>query len=472
MRFAILSDDYPSFRRPMAISLSKMFTSLGQESVIFYEGTEVLGRIEPSRPVDRMKSHIKTIINFAWREKYPSEYPSVRSLAVLKSKLRAFDAVFICAHMPSTLSKNSYQGVDSLKASLKILWATRVAWCDRVRFEPYFGGFSGFGRFDYYVVVSDISEHPIKKDIDWPVSVIGGDFSDAELYPEQTEFRALIDFERDDHIAERKIQVKTLEKLNIPYTVLSGTYSHRALYTIYRKHSVYFLAHRESFGLPIVELQHCGSYIFAPYKNWAPSHYINKSPYIRGEGELSRNFVVYFNDAKILEEKLLEIRGHYSPKAVLDEFATQNPDLHKGNLANLAEVIAKIRAGRDDPPHCMPPKSMCRRSSHLPRPAGGAALGIAFRRAAERPRGSEARDRAALRRPVPRPGDTRRGRAPARSRLPAGRQSRAGGPDRAFPPLPRAQASCEAVGRAPSAGRPGIWHRDGLANGFLGGGDH
>jgi hypothetical protein len=81
--------------------------------------------------------------------------------------------------MPNTLSKKSYQGVDSLKASLKIpiinydlcFWATRGAWCDRVRSEPQFGGFSGFGRFDYYVVVSNISENPIKKDIDWPVSV-------------------------------------------------------------------------------------------------------------------------------------------------------------------------------------------------------------------------------------------------------------------------------------------------------------
>jgi len=325
MQVAILSDDYPSFHKPMAESLSKMLWRLGINNEIFFEGTSAL-----------ILDH-KTL-----------------KLDDLVKKLKKFDAFFICAHMPTSLAKNLYQGVDRLKALLPApvinydlcFLATRGIWIDRIRTESKYGGFAGFNRFDFYVVVSNISEFPIRQGVSWPVVVIGGDFRNDELYPDQDDFRALIDFERSEFNQERHVQLTVLQKLKIPYTVLSGSYSHKDIYSIYRKHSVYFLAHGESFGLPIVEAQNCGCCIFTPYKNWAPSHYINKSSYDRGEGDLNKNFVVYNNDPQKLEEELIEVRKIYSPDLVIREFESKNPDLRKGNLENLADVMTRIKLGK------------------------------------------------------------------------------------------------------------------------------
>jgi glycosyltransferase involved in cell wall biosynthesis len=326
MQVAILThDDYPSFHKPMAESLSKMLSVLGINNEIFFESTFALTLEHQSLKLDDLIENLKK-----------------------------FDAIFICAHMPGSLAKNEYQGVDRLKAVLSApiinydlcFWATRGSWIDRIRTESEYDGFAGFNRFDFYVVVSNISELPIKEGVSWPVVVIGGDFRNHELYPDQDDFRALMDFERSEFNQERHVQLKVLQKLKIPYTVLSCSYSHKDIYRIYRKHSVYFLAHRESFGLPIVEVQNCGCCIFTPYKNWAPSHYINKSPYDRGEGDLNKNFVVYNNDPQRLEQELIELRRIYSSDLVIREFESKNSDLRKGNLENLADVMTMIKLGK------------------------------------------------------------------------------------------------------------------------------
>jgi hypothetical protein len=320
MKIAILSDDQPSFRKPI------------------------------------LKNAIKLILNAISRKHYstkPLRAVAFRDLHQLAKKLSSFDAVIVCAHMPETLAKRSYKGIDILTRELPIpiinydlcFWATRGTWCQRVISEPEFGGFAGFDRFDYYIAVSNISEFPVQKNVNWPLAVVGGDFRSAELYPEQTDFRVLIDFERNDYLGERHIQIRTLEKLQIPYTVLSGTYSHSELYKIFRKHSVYFLAHRESFGLPIVELQLCGCYIFLPYTSWAPSHYIEKSPYAAGEGSLNKNFILYNNDTNTLEEKLGTIRNNYDPTDVIAEFSATQPRFLHGDIATLKNVVVQIASG-------------------------------------------------------------------------------------------------------------------------------
>jgi hypothetical protein len=190
-----------------------------------------------------------------------------------------------------------------------------------------------------------VSEIPVKK-ISWPISVIGGNFTNQYLKPKQKEFRALIDFKRNKYLAERKIQIKILKKLNIPFTILSKKYKHSEICKIYSEHSIYFLAHRESFGLPIVELQNCGCYIFTPYKRWAPSHYINKGIYSRGEGNLNSNFIIYNNDPLLLEKKIKEIKFSYSAKKVVNQFIKKNNNFHKGNKNALRTFIKKLKSNK------------------------------------------------------------------------------------------------------------------------------
>jgi hypothetical protein len=361
MRVAILGNDRPSFVKPMTSSLSKMLNKLNVENTVFYNGTDILNyqANEGSSPVQRyavisFQNMIKRALNIFLNQKYATNTLPEKSVYKLVKKLRGFDAVFVCAHMPITLAKKRYKGVDILKRELKVpiinydlcFWATQGNWCQTVNSDAGYGGFTGFGRFDYYIAVSNTSEWPIKRGVPWPVTVVGGDFRSEELYPEQEDFRALIDFERARHIPERTMQLEVLQKLGIEYTILSGVYSQSELYKIFRKHSVYFLAHRESFGMPIVELQNCGCYILTPYKSWAPSHFINKSPYERGEGRLSDNFVVYDNDAEILQAKLLQLKINYRPERVLAEFREKQPYVHSGDLDALASVIDKIKTHR------------------------------------------------------------------------------------------------------------------------------
>jgi hypothetical protein len=81
----------------------------------------------------------------------------------------------------------------------------------------------------------------------------------------------------------------------------------------------------------------------------APSHYIGKSPYEPGEGTLNRNFIVYDNDANILEEKLCRIRIDYDPDRVIAEFSTKHPELVRGDVGALASVIAEIASRKIGP---------------------------------------------------------------------------------------------------------------------------
>ena len=128
-------------------------------------------------------------------------------------------------------------------------------------------------------------------------SVIGLDLDDGSLRPTpKDDFLALIDFERPSEMKERATQIAALEETKTPYVVLNGRYSISEIRKIYRQCSLYFVAFRESFGLPICELQACGAYVFTPYADWCPSHWIKPDLSAPGPGLLSPNFVVYDGD--------------------------------------------------------------------------------------------------------------------------------------------------------------------------------
>ena len=351
MRIIILSDDTPTYLKPMALSLSNMFTKLGIYSEICYEGTRILNIENNYKLTDTIKNFKHKFINFFIKKKFKKQTrPTLQEFTSLCDRIKTFDAVFVCAHMPYNLQNNCYQGIDILRKKIKIpiinyeicfLWSTKPTWYKEVL---EISGFSGFGRFDHYVLVSQMSNLPIKEKSHWPLTVIGGDFRNEELFPEQKNFRALIDFDKNIKLEERKIQIKVLEELKIPYTILSGTHSHSELYKIFRKHSIYFLSMPENFGIPIVELQNCGCKIFTPYKYWAAAHYINKDPFENGDGDLNENFVVYSNDPLILKEKILNSKKNFSSKKVIKEFSNKNLDYYSGNLLNLKKVLDKIKS--------------------------------------------------------------------------------------------------------------------------------
>src|SRR5690606_5643723 len=101
----------------------------------------------------------------------------------------------------------------------------------------------------------------------------------------------------------------------------------------------------ESFGLPIVELQLCGCYIFTPYNEWCPAHFLDKSPFEEGVGKLGSNFMVYDNNKEILKKQLLHIKSNFDPNQVIERFKEEYPFYNKINLDQLNIFINKIKTG-------------------------------------------------------------------------------------------------------------------------------
>lgn len=178
-----------------------------------------------------------------------------------------------------------------------------------------------------------------------PISLVGCNMEDDTLYPEQTEFRALIDFERPNHMQERAIQIMALEKTNTPYTVLHGRYPMAEIRKIYRQSSIYFLAHLEAFGLPIAEVQACGGLVFTPYARWAWAHYHKEDLTIRGEGPLSENFRVYNNDLETLCRMIEEAKAQFNAQKNLEVFHREDGKFLTGNQAALNAFLEALNRG-------------------------------------------------------------------------------------------------------------------------------
>jgi len=362
MKIAIISDNRPSFRKPMGLSLSQMLVRIGVEPILFFDDDFddlYLPDFPINFPLIRAKNTVKKALNFFAKEKYRTI--NLNPTKHFLKRLKECSAILVVAHMPASLSKRHHWYIESIRDQISIpiinydlcFWSTKPPAHLAGLIDDPKRGFAGFNRFDWYIVVSNMGRFPQNEEVAWPVAVVGGDFTNKDLYPDQKNtFKVLVDFERSDHLSERALQLDVLNELKIPYTVLTGQYSHEEIYSIYREHSAYFLAHNESFGLPIVELQICGSYILTPYSIWATSHYINKAVSDPGEGGLSSNFVVYNNDRVTLKTELIRLRNEfYSSKEsysskVIETFSREHAHLRFGDSGKLKEVIEHIRVGK------------------------------------------------------------------------------------------------------------------------------
>lgn len=354
MKIAVLGNNRPSFVKPMSESFIRMCNDIDIECVFFQEGTDLLEKGSlpiKNRFTTKFKFFVKSILNNFKKDKY--EIPKFIDIESFSKELKKFDLIVVVAHLPSTLSGACFTGIESLRSLSKtpivnydlVSWTTRGPWIEKVKTNSLYGGFTGFTRFDWYFTLSNISEFPEKKNLNFPGTTIGGNFNAQYLFPNQNGFKILLDFKRDSNLIERGIQIKVLERLQITYTVLDGSFSHEELCSVIRTHSAVFLAHRESFGLPIIEAQLCGLKIITPYKYWAPSHYINKEVTESGQGDLSSNFIVYDNNEDILEKELIKLKAEFDANRNLEIFTKSQPHFHKGNLDALSEILKKFESG-------------------------------------------------------------------------------------------------------------------------------
>jgi glycosyltransferase involved in cell wall biosynthesis len=346
MKIAILANRARSFVRPMADGLKEMFDLIGVEASIFYQGLVDIANYSISNPTRSLKDQLIT------------PYRDLKYSRLL-NQLQNFDVIVVVGHAPNAFM-NHFLRDESLRRSLPhvpivlydlVYLPTRGLWGKYLKEGSVehgipTGGHYGLERYDYYLCASVVSESPMPAGTQ-PYSLIGLKLDRKTLFASQKpEFIALLDFERPDHQAERQIQIQALEATQTQYIELKGSYSLETIRELYRRCSIYLIAHRESFGLPICELQACGSYIFTPYSHWCPSHWLKADLSQAGAGDLPPNFVVYDNDLEKLTQAITHKKRIYKADLVRQNFQDHHPHLLHGDLDELQSFVERLKISK------------------------------------------------------------------------------------------------------------------------------
>ena len=355
MKIAILCNRENSYIKIMAEGLQRMLSEIREEGEVFYDGLAALEQLPPGfKQYIREPSHgsvAQKALKYVIKE-IPSLYSSLKNL-------RKFDAVVIVKSLPGAFSKSFFHdatlrhylpGIPIILYDLYYLPTRNLwgKWLKEGNRDWQIGESQNWGleRYDWYLCASVVSECPMPKGPQ-PYSLIGLNLSDGTLSPDpKEEFQALVDFEHTPDAYERAVQIVALKETRTKYVVLNGRYSIREIRQIYKNSSIYFLTMRESFGLPICKLQACGSYVFTPYAEWAPSHWLKKDVMQPGPGELPSNFVVYGNDKDLLIKEIKRIKAMYDPKEVVNNFHRNHRQYFYGDSGELKGFIQMIERGQ------------------------------------------------------------------------------------------------------------------------------
>lgn len=347
LKTAILTNRADSFYKPLAEGLSRMFAQIGVESYVLYDGLASLPKLR--MPEDRRISDWKERLRRTARE-----WDSRRSYRHLLDQLRTVDFVVMVGHVPTAYWEGLFDDkrfrrdvphlpivlYDLVYLPTRGLWPKSILECSSTYGTPK-GRHWGLNRYDYHLCVTEMSEWEVPSCAK-TFSQIGINLVDPSLVVEpKAELVALIDFERPDYLYERAIQVLACKEAGIRFKVLHGHYRSDAIRAIYRSASFYFVAHRESFGLPILEVQACGAVVLTPYGDWCPSHYLAR-PERKDSGPLPSNFIVYNNDRQQLVNELHRLRR-------VDSLQREQPHFYYGDTEELARFVDLVRTGKINP---------------------------------------------------------------------------------------------------------------------------
>jgi len=345
MKVAILANNNNSYVKITAEGLKRMFLQCQVKAKLFYKG---LSMLEDDFPKKSLKGRFKEIL-----------------FKSFINQLGSYDLIIIVAGVPNAFLKNRLGKIEFIR---KVFPQIPI-----VNYSNYYlptinkwgammlkgrddgfteeekstlkDGFYGMERYDWYLAASVVSVIPLSSK-KHPYSRIGMNLDDKTLFwQEKQGFIALVDFKqsRKDYPKYRKLQLQALKETGTKYVVLEGKYKINEIRKIYRKCSMFFVAARESFGLPICELQACGAYIFTPYSEWASAHWLKEDLYKAGPGTLSPNFIVYNNSKRRLMAEIKHIKKVYNPEGVYNTFLANHPYLFYGNLAELKKFVQMVK---------------------------------------------------------------------------------------------------------------------------------
>jgi hypothetical protein len=357
MRVDILANDRASFVKPMAEGLQRMLKDLGADARLHYDGLKHL-MLRQAVDFSSLRSLAGSTLRLA---------ESRRAFPAFVDQLRDADVVVVVANVPGSFAPGLYPNIELLRERLPGVpivnydlhylptldsWARFLLRGEQTQLPAealaiFRKGKFGLERYDWYLMASVGTHVPLPPG-PHPYSLIGVDLDDGSLYPDQQgHFQALIDFpqNRFDFPAYREIQLEAIRLSGVDHVTLDGSYTMDEIRAIYRKTAIYFLASPESFGLPICELQACGSLVFAADPHWPASHWLGDDYYAKREPMLSPNFVIYENDPEVLAETIRKTAMTFDPGRVRERFVEYQPYFFRGDREALRVFLSQVDSG-------------------------------------------------------------------------------------------------------------------------------
>lgn len=347
MRVAILTNNLNSFYKPLAEGLKRMLESIHVESTVFYEGIDLFDFKYRFKSINQQPLHfVSGNIN---------RLRKLRKQRKFLQDVSRYDLVIVVSNVPVGFIRARLSGIELFRKNDPDIPVVQYTYSylplagKGSLFQKHFGEnaeVSSFGleRYDHYLVVS-LSSPQIMPGFDNPVTLIGCNFNSGDLYPEQKEFLALLDFEREGKEQERAVQKSALKKTNTPFIELKGKYNIHQIRSIYRKSSIYFIAFQESFGFPICETQACGNLIFSPYESWLYAQHIKEDLNKPGIGYFSDNFRIYDNKTDILCEQIERAKASHDPEETRRVLLNKQGHYYYGDIEALSGFIQKVKSG-------------------------------------------------------------------------------------------------------------------------------
>ena len=354
MRVDILVNDKAGYLLPMAEGLVRMLQNVGAEPRIHLDGLAHLMRalkIDFSTPRSFVGSTTKVIGNR-------------RDFSSFTERLRGSDVIVVVSAPPGAYSPSLYPNIEVLRKifpgtpivnydlhylPMLYSWAKLILRDEETKLAPehlqfFKKGKFGLERYDWYLMVS-VGSHTVLPPGKHPYSLIGMNLDDGSLYPDQNgEFMALLDFDVSEfHYPEaRKLQLEAVKKSGVKYERLQGRYPRSEIRAIYRRAGAFLMSRSEAFGLPVSEVQACGSLVFLPDPHWAAAHWLGDNFYIKREPSLTSNFVVYESDVDSLADRLRAAADSFDPSAVRETFLREQPQLYFGDLDELRKFLSMV----------------------------------------------------------------------------------------------------------------------------------
>lgn len=358
MKIAVLGDSRDSFIKIMALGLIKMLSRIGSEATYFDKGLAAIDFTYCGLLKNTTKNSLKKLVNFFVSNQHQSsDVISSSEVGIFYDSLRDYDLIIVVCPIPTAFIMNRLTGIDKIREQYSIpivlyqnyYLPIRGKWLDKINSKNdshLINNQSVLNRYDWYLTSTIASEKTLLN-ASHPLSVIGHDLSSSDLHDkDKGTFKVLLDFTQPGFGTYRRLQIAALQQTNTPYTMLHGHYSISEIRHLYRTHSALFLSFKESFGLPIVENQLCGSKIFTPYKNWCPGHLITHSPNGVDEKYLGSNFVIYDNCIDKLKNAINECKSNDNPNRVIKNFKIEYPLFNGAGVGELENFLNAVKSGK------------------------------------------------------------------------------------------------------------------------------